>query len=169
LDSVYISLTHSGERLMPSEPIQDLWPEIGTFCWGCGKNNPHGLQLKSYWADEETVAMWQPKDYHLAFPGVLNGGIIATLIDCHATGTANAVAHRNSMTDKSNHFVYVTGSLQVKYLRPTPLAKPVTLKARVMDATDRKMTVTCSLYSDGIECATGEVVAVRIDASGLFE
>ncbi len=162
-------MAHSGETIMPSESIQDQWPEIATFCWGCGKNNRHGLRLKSYWADEEAVATWQPKDYHLSFPGILNGGIIATLIDCHATGTANAAAHRFSAAGQNNHFMYVTASMQVRYLRPAPLTKPVTLKAKVKETTERKITVSCSLYSDGTECATGEVVAVRVDASDFIE
>lgn len=152
---------------MTSDTIQDKWPEFATFCWGCGKNNEHGLQLKSHWHDDETVATFTPKDYHLAFPGILNGGIIATIIDCHCTGTANAAAHRSA--DSENHFMHVTASLSVKYLKPTPLDKPVTLRARVTEANDHKMRVSCSLYSGDVKCATGEVVTVSVDASAFLE
>lgn len=147
---------------MSEELIQDLWPEEGTFCWGCGKNNEHGLQLKSYWKDEESIATWVPKEYHMAFPGILNGGIIATLIDCHGTGTANAAAHKAA--DGSNrHFMYVTGSISVKYLRPTPINKPITLRAKITEMSEKKIKVACDLYSEDMKCAIGEVLAVRVD------
>jgi acyl-coenzyme A thioesterase PaaI-like protein len=146
---------------MTHKVIQDMWPESASFCWGCGKNNHHGLQLKSYWEDDETIATWTPKEFHIAFPGVLNGGIIATIIDCHCTGTANAAAHRQS--GSMEHTVHVTASLSVKFLKPTPLDRPVTLRAHVKETRGRQTVVTCSLFSDGIECATGEVVTVSVD------
>ena len=147
---------------MPDDYIQDQWPEEGTFCWGCGKNTEHGLQLKSYWEHDETVAVWEPKEHHLAFPGILNGGIIATLIDCHGTGTANAAAHKAS-DDSDQHFMYVTSAISVKYLKPTPLNKPVTLRARVTEMGEKKIKVSCDLYSGDVKCATGEVFTVRVD------
>jgi acyl-coenzyme A thioesterase PaaI-like protein len=146
---------------MPEETIQDHWPEEATFCWGCGKNNEHGLQLKSYWDDEETVATWEPKEHHLAFPGILNGGIIATLIDCHGTGTANAVAHKNAGDDE--HHMYVTSGISIKYLRPTPLNRPVEIRGRVIANDGRKITVACELLSDGEKCVEGEVYTARVD------
>ena len=153
---------------MSEEYIQDLWPEEWTFCWGCGKNNKHGLQLKSYWEDDETVATWQPKDYHLAFPGVLNGGIIATLIDCHGTGTANAEAHK-AAGDSEKHFMHVTGEISIKYLKPTPVDKPITLRARVTEMSEKKTKVSCALYSGDVKCATGEVVTIRIDPNRFLK
>ena len=148
---------------MPDEYIQDFWPEEGTYCFGCGKNNKDGLQLKSYWQDnDEVVATWEPEAHHLAFRGILNGGIIATLMDCHGTGTANAAAYK-AASDSEQTFMHVTGELSVKYLRPTPLDKPVTLRARVTEMGERKIKVACDLYSDDVKCATGEVVTVRVD------
>ncbi|MHA2426545.1 MAG: PaaI family thioesterase [Candidatus Hermodarchaeia archaeon] len=149
---------------MKKKAIQDQWSEYGTMCWGCGRNNEHGFQLKSYWKGDETVATWHPKPYHLAFPGTLCGGVIATLIDCHATNTANAAAfkHEGHEQDSETDKGYVTGSLFVKYLRPTSVDKPVTLRARVKEVKGRKITVTCSLYSDDMECAIGEVVAIQV-------
>lgn len=148
---------------MGEKAIQDQWSKYGTMCWGCGRNNEHGLQIKSYWDGEETVATWHPQPYHLAFPGALNGGIIAALIDCHSTNTANAAANKAEGRELSSETVkaYVTGSLYVKYLKPTPVDKPVILRARVKEIKERKVTVTCSLFSEGEECVTGEVVAVR--------
>ena len=145
---------------MTDRAIQDEWPKSGTFCWGCGKNNPHGLQIQSFWDDEETVATFIPKDHHLAFPGILNGGIIATIIDCHATGTANAFVHKTSGDD---HLIHVTASLAVKFLKPTPLDKPVTLRARVLETDGSKTIVICDLYSGETVCATAEIRTVGVD------
>ena len=150
---------------MTDEYIQDLWPEEGTYCWGCGKNNKHGLQLKSYWQDnDEVVATWEPQEHHLAFRGVLNGGIIATLIDCHCTGTANAAAHK-AAKDPDQDFMHVTAGLSVRYLRPTPLGRPVTLRARVIEMDEKRIKVSCDLLSDDVTCATGEVLTVQVDPS----
>ncbi len=146
---------------MPGEAIQDSWPYEGTLCYGCGKNNEHGLQLKSYWDDDETVATWEPHDYHTAFPGILNGGIIATIIDCHGTGTANAAAHK-AEGSAGSHFMFVTSGLSIRFLRPTPIDKPVTLRARVTEISEKKITVACSLYSGETKCATGQVFTVRV-------
>jgi acyl-coenzyme A thioesterase PaaI-like protein len=150
---------------MKGRAIQDWWPEIGTHCWGCGRNNVHGLQIKSYWENDEAICTWQPKDYHLAFPGVLNGGIIATLIDCHSLNTAVAAAYRAAGREMGSQPLlgYVTASLHINYLRPTPMAKPVVLRACVKAMGENKTVITCSLFADGMECATGEVIAVRID------
>ena len=149
---------------MTRKAIQDQWPDWGSVCWGCGRNNDHGLQLKSYWDGDETVAQFEPKPYHLAFPGVLCGGIIAALIDCHATNTANAAAYKAEGRELSSKPAkrYITGSLSVRYIRPTPVNQPVTLRARVKEIKGRKVTVTCSLYSREIETATGEVIAIQV-------
>ncbi len=143
-------------------PIQDEWPEAATYCWGCGKNNTHGLQLKSYWEDEETIATFIPQEHHLAFPGILNGGIIATIIDCHGTGTAHAAAQKMANVDAN--VMYVTASLSIKFKKPTPLDKPVTLRARVKEVDGNRITVSCDLYSGNIVCVTGEIVTVGVDS-----
>lgn len=149
------------------EAIQDAWPEAATHCWGCGKNNTHGLQLKSYWEDEETVATFIPQEHHLAFPGILNGGIIATIIDCHGTGTAHAAAQKMAGTDEN--IMYVTASLLVKFRRPTPLDKPVILRARVKEVDGNRITVLCTLYSGDTVCATGEVVTVGVNSEEFLK
>ncbi len=148
---------------MTKKAIQDQWSELDSMCWGCGRNNKNGLQLKSYWEGDETVATWHPQPYHLAFPGTLCGGIIASLIDCHSTNTANAAANKEAEKESGSDPPkgYVTGSLFVKYLKPTSVDKPVILRAKVKERKGRKITVTCSLYSEGIETAQGEVVAIQ--------
>lgn len=154
---------------MTGEYIQDLWPEEGTYCWGCGKNNKHGLHLKSYWQDnDEVMATWEPKEHHMAFQGILNGGIIATLIDCHGTGTANAAAHK-AAGESETHFMHVTRGISIKYLKPTPLNRPVTLRARVTEMGEKKIKVSCELYSGDIKCAVGEVETVQVDTKSFLQ
>jgi acyl-coenzyme A thioesterase PaaI-like protein len=152
---------------MEEKAIQDRWHELGSYCWGCGRSNEHGFRLKSFWQGDEVVATWQPEEYHMAFPGVLNGGIIATLIDCHSLNMANAAACRadGREYDADPLSGFVTGSIFIKYLKPTPTDESVFLRARVKEMKERKITVTCSLYSGETECATGEVIAIRIGQS----
>lgn len=137
----------------------------GNHCWGCGALNAHGLQIKSYWAGDEAVCSWDPKPYHMAGPKhVLNGGIIATLIDCHCICTAIAAAYRAERRAIGTEpgIWYATGSLQVTYLRPTPIDQRLHLRAQIKESKERKTTVFCSLFANGDECARGEVVAVRV-------
>ncbi|MFW9908198.1 MAG: PaaI family thioesterase [Candidatus Thorarchaeota archaeon] len=155
---------------MEEKAIQDGWHEIGSYCWGCGRNNEHGLRLKSFWRGDEVIATWQPQEYHMAFPGVLNGGIIATLIDCHSLNMANAAACRaeGREYDADPLSGFVTGSLFIKLLKPTPVDVPVTLRARIKEMNERKITITCKLYSDEMECAEGELIAIRVGRSKLL-
>jgi len=137
----------------------------GNHCWGCGPDNPAGLQLQSRWDGDDAVAVWQPRPEHMAGPQpVLFGGIIAALIDCHSVCTAYASAFRATgrPIGSDPSVWYVTAMLQVSYLRPTPLTTPVTLRARVTESAGRRIYVTCSLYAEEQECARGKVIAVRV-------
>jgi hypothetical protein len=104
---------------MENESLQDQWPEIGTYCWGCGRNNEHGLQIKSYWQEDECVCTWKPKRYHCATPGTGCGGIIAAILDCHCLNTAiSAVlkAEGQELDPNAEPTVfYVTGTLTVQF------------------------------------------------------
>jgi len=143
------------------QSIQDKWEDVETHCWGCGKNNEHGLQIKSCWIEDETICVWQPKQYHVAMAGILHGGIIATVMDCHCGVTANTWALRHLGESAKP---YLTGSFEIKYLRPASIEKPILLRARVNEMKGRKITVTCSLFSEGIEeeCTHMEFVAVSV-------
>ena len=148
---------------MDEQAFQDAFSE--NHCWGCGPLNPHGLQIKSYWSGDEAICTWQPQSYHSSGPQhILNGGIIAVLMDCHCVWTAVAAAYRaegRAMTSEPLLY-YATASLQVTYLRPTPIAGPVVARARITSMTERKTLLACSLSSGGEECARGELVAVRV-------
>ena len=137
----------------------------GNHCWGCGPDNPDGLQLKSRWEGDEAVADWRPRPEHMAGPcHILFGGIIAALIDCHSICTAYAAAFRatNQPIGSDPAVWYATASLQVSYLRPTPLTAELTLRARVTEIAGRRTNLVCALYAGGEECARGEVIAVRV-------
>lgn len=137
----------------------------GNLCFGCGVDNPHGLQIKSCWNGDESICEYQPRPHHAAGPRhVLNGGIIATLIDCHSVCTAIDHAYRRAgrPTGTGEKLWYATGKLNIKYLRPTPIDKPVRLVARIVEFTEKKTVLDCTLSSDDDICATAEVIAVRV-------
>ena len=151
---------------MNKKPFQHYYPDELSHCYGCGRLNEHGLQLESYWDDGEAVAIFHPKPYHTAIPGYVYGGLLASIIDCHSTGTAAAAAYlkegREMGTDPPLRFV--TASLQVDYLRPTPLGVPLEVRAKVKEVKGRKVVVNATVSAEGEVCAQGQVVAVRIPA-----
>jgi acyl-coenzyme A thioesterase PaaI-like protein len=149
---------------MTPKAFQDYYPDNLAHCYGCGRLNEHGLQIKSYWDGEESVCAFTPRPYHVAIPGYVYGGLIASLIDCHCTGTAAAASYRaeGREMDTEPPFRFVTGSLHVDYVRPTPLGVPLEIRARVKEIKGRKVVMTASLSAEGQVCARGEVVAVRM-------
>lgn len=149
---------------MDQKAFQDYYPDDTSYCYGCGRLNEHGLQIKSYWDGEETVAVYNPLEWHMAIPGYVYGGLIASLIDCHSTGTAAAAAYRQEgrEMDTQPTLRYLTASLQVDYLLPTPLGVPLEVRGRVEEISERKVVVSSTLIADGEVCARGKVVAVRM-------
>jgi acyl-coenzyme A thioesterase PaaI-like protein len=148
---------------MTEKAFQDYYPDHLSHCYGCGRLNAHGLQIKSYWDGEETVCKFQPRAYHIAIPGYVYGGLIASIMDCHGTGTAAAAAYRaeGREMDTEPPLRFLTASLHVDYLRPTPLGVPLEVRAQVKEIKGRKVVVAARLYANGQVCARGEVVAVR--------
>lgn len=149
---------------MTEKAFQDFYSEQFSHCYGCGRLNDAGLQIKSYWDGHESVSTFHPRPYHTAIPGYVYGGLIASLIDCHSTGTAAAAAYRNAGREMGTDppFRYLTASLHVDYLRPTPIDKPIVIRGRVEEIRGRKVVVKSSLEVDGEICARGEVIAVQI-------
>jgi acyl-coenzyme A thioesterase PaaI-like protein len=150
---------------METLAFQDLYLDARADCWGCGRNNHAGLHIKSYWDGTEAVAHYTPRPEQMGHKGILNGGIIATLVDCHCIGLAMAHAHRAEGRQIGTEplITYVTGSLKVDYLKPTPLsAGPVELRARVEKAEGRKTWMTCELYAGDVQTARGEVLGIRV-------
>ncbi|MFW9994912.1 MAG: PaaI family thioesterase [Candidatus Odinarchaeota archaeon] len=149
---------------MAKKAIQDYYSDQLNHCYGCGQLNEHGYQIRSYWENGESVATFKPEAYHTAIPGYVYGGLIASLIDCHGTGTAAAAAYhaegREMGTEPQLRFV--TASIQVDYLRPTPIDAVLELKAKAVEIKDRKVVVEVTLSAKGEVCAKGRVVAVKM-------
>jgi acyl-coenzyme A thioesterase PaaI-like protein len=148
------------------EGFQDHYPDDVAHCYGCGRLNPHGHQLKTRWDGEETVTRFTPRPYHTAIPGYVYGGLIASLIDCHGTGTAAAAAARaggQNAGDRPGEMPrFVTASLRVDYLRPTPLGPELEIRGRPTELTERKVVVEAQVLANGQVTARGIVVAVRM-------
>jgi acyl-coenzyme A thioesterase PaaI-like protein len=149
---------------MTDMAFQDYYPDDLSYCYGCGRLNERGLQLKSFWDGDETVATFTPRPEHMAIPGYVYGGLIASLIDCHGTGTAAAAAYREAGREMGTEpaFRFVTASLKVQYLRPTPLGVPLEVRGRIEEVKGRKVVITATVSAGGEVCASGEVVAVQM-------
>ena len=149
---------------MSEKAFQDHYPDDLSHCYGCGRLNDQGLQIKSRWEGDESVALFEPRPYHTAIPGYVYGGLIASLIDCHGTGTASAAAYREVGRDMGTDppLRFVTASLHVDYLKPTPMGVTLEIRGKVEEIKSRKVVVTETVSAGGEICARGKVVAVRM-------
>ena len=147
--------------------LQDLCLPEGT-CYGCGSANPDGLHIKSYWSGDGqyVVATFEPQaKFSSGFKDALYGGLIASLIDCHSNWTAMAFGYKAEGREPGTLplIVSVTGSLGVKYLKPTPLDQTLHLRAWVEGEVGRKTRVLCELGTETLVTAAGDSVFVRVD------
>ena len=149
---------------MTSQAFQDFYPDDLSHCYGCGRLNAHGLQIKSRWEGDEAVCTFSPRPYHTAIPGYVYGGLIASLIDCHSTGTASAAAYRAAGREMGTApaLRFLTASLHVNYHKPTPIDVTLEIRASVKEIKGRKVVIASRLVAAGQVCATGEVVAVQV-------
>ncbi|MBK9153387.1 MAG: PaaI family thioesterase [Chloracidobacterium sp.] len=140
--------------------IQEIYSPEG-ICFGCGPANEQGLRIRSFEEDGEFVAEWRAEGFHQAFPGVLNGGIIGALLDCHSNWAA--AIHLMKKAGEDRPPCTVTAEFHVKLLRPTPVDGPITLRARVVESTEDRATVDAELIAGGKVCDTcrGVFVAVK--------
>lgn len=156
---------------MTEPAFQDSYPDDVAHCYGCGKLNALGHQIKTRWAaggeGEETVTRYTPRPEHTAIPGYVYGGLIASLIDCHGTGTASAAAYRyrNREIGTEPPLRFVTAQLVVDYLRPTPLGVPLEIRGRVEEIKERKVVVSATVFANGEATARGRIVAVLMPES----
>jgi acyl-coenzyme A thioesterase PaaI-like protein len=127
------------------------------------------LKIKSYWDGEETVAAFRPESYHMAVPGYVYGGLLASLIDCHGTGTAAAAAYRaeGRAMDSQPPIRFLTASLRVDYVRPTPQGAPLEIRGSVKEFGRRKVVIAATISAGGEVCVRGEVVAVQVPESWI--
>lgn len=145
-----------------NEYFQDHMP--GNVCFGCGRDNHFGLQISSYWEGEEAVCIWNSEEKYQGWKGILNGGVLATLIDCHTMGTAMAATYKteNRRLGSEPEYRYATGTLTIKYLKPTSNLKAIELRAKVTEIKGRKVVMTCIAKSDGVVTAEADVIAIRV-------
>ncbi|MBK5958453.1 thioesterase [Rhodoplanes elegans] len=148
------------------DAFQDHYPDAVAHCFGCGRLNAHGHQIKTVWNGDETVTRFTPEPYHTAIPGFVYGGLVASLIDCHSTATAAAAMYRQDGRglDTLPPFRFVTGSLHVDYLKPTPIDGALEIRGRAVEIKGRKVVVETELRAGGVVTARGTVVAVQMPA-----
>ncbi|MCB0833211.1 MAG: PaaI family thioesterase [Bacteroidetes bacterium] len=156
---------------MTEKAFQDYYPDHLSHCYGCGRLNDLGHQIKSYWDGEESVAHFQPEPHHTAIPGYVYGGLLASLIDCHGTGTAAAAGYRaeNSEMDTEPPLRYLTASLHVDYLKPTPLGPVLEIRGKVKEVKGRKVVIEEWIQVNDEITVRGEVVAVQVPDSLVLE
>lgn len=145
--------------------FQDYYPDDYAHCYGCGCLNEHGLKIKSYWEGDESVCRVFPKEYYSGGKkDILYGGLIASLMDCHGAGTAAAAKAREENIEMKPGAMprFVTASLKVDYLAPTPIDRELELRGIVKEIKGRKVIVGITLSADQVVCARGEVIMVQI-------
>ena len=147
--------------------LQDLYPDEFAHCYGCGRLNAHGLHVRTEWEGGEGVARFHPRPEHMAMPGYVYGGLLASLVDCHSIGTAAgaamAAAGQRPGTDPTPRFV--TASLQVDFLKPTPMGVELELRARALEVGERKVIVETTVQAGTVTVVRGRTVAVRLPAA----
>ncbi len=149
---------------METKPVQDYYPDELSYCYGCGRLNENGHQIKSYWDGDETIAHFTPKPYHIAVPGYVYGGLIASLIDCHGNGTAALASYRTEGREVGTTpaFRFVTASLQVDYLKPTPIGIELELRGKVIEHKGRKVISEITVTANEEITVRGKVVSVKM-------
>ena len=160
----YINKMHINTKNLKA--IQDLYPDELAHCYGCGKSNLDGFQLKTYLVGDETIAYFTPQPKYTALPRSVYGGLIASILDCHGTGSAAAFVCKNehiSLVDATTIPVRcVTASLKIDFKNPTPMGVELELKGKLRSIEGRKIWVDMTLTAHGIICATGEILAIRL-------
>ena len=142
--------------------FQEYYSEDFSHCYGCDTKNEFGHQLKTYWDGHETVSHFTPKKEHTALPGFVYGGLIASLIDCHSTGSGSAALYKNQKIKTDVYPRCVTASLNVDFLKPTPIECTLELRGKIKEIKGRKVIVQTNLSAKGEICAKGEVVVVQV-------
>ena len=147
--------------------VQDFYPDDFAHCYGCGRLNRDGLHVRTVWRGDEAVARFTPRAGHVALPGFVYGGLIASLIDCHGIGTAAAAVERAAGREIGEAPAprYVTASLHVDFVAPTPHGPELELVARATGIGERIVTVLVEVRAAGVLTARGTVIAVRMPES----
>ena len=143
--------------------VQDSYPDDVAHCYGCGRLNEVGHQIKTRPVDDGTVTEFTPEIFHTAIPGYTYGGLVASIIDCHSTGSAAvfAIQRDGKAVGSQPSPRFVTARLEVDYVLPTPLSLMV-LHGRLVEMKGRKVVVETDLSVNGTVTAKGSAVLVEI-------
>jgi acyl-coenzyme A thioesterase PaaI-like protein len=148
-----------------NKAFQDLYPDDYAHCFGCGRLNEKGLQIKSYWDGDVSICRFLPRDYYTGgMQQIVYGGLIASLMDCHAAGTAAAAKAREQNIDMKPGAMprFVTASLKVDYLAPTPVGAELELTGTIKEIKGRKVIVQVTLTAENKIRAKGELIMVQL-------
>ena len=152
--------------MVEKKAIQDYYSDQMSHCYGCGRLNDSGMKIRSFWNENKnmSIAKFTPKSNYTAFPGYVYGGLLASIIDCHGTGTAAAAAYKSEGRKMGTlpELRYVTASIHIDYIKPTPVGLELELIGRAIEIKGRKVIVEVKLYANGELCVKGEVIAVKI-------
>ncbi|TMU82155.1 PaaI family thioesterase [Bacillus sp. BHET2] len=154
------------------DAIQDHYPDDFSWCYGCGRLNKDGHHFRTGVDGDHTVTIYTPKPEHTALPGYVYGGLIASLIDCHGTGSAAIALHQKNggeIGDGQEPPRFVTASLHVDFMKPTPHNVPLKAVGTVHEIHPKKFKVETEVFADGKLCARGEVMAVVMPKTFLSE
>lgn len=157
---------------MTQKSFQEYYPDSYAHCYGCGTLNEHGHHIQSHWDGDESVCHFMPKPYHISIPGYVYGGLLASLIDCHGTGTAAAALYNAAKEQDPNadpNTRTLTASLHVDYLKPTPLGIELEVRGKVKELKGRKVIVEEWIVANGIITVRGQVIAVQVPESLVEE
>ncbi len=155
------------------DAFQDHYADDVAHCFGCGRLNARGHHIQTRWEGEETVTHFTPEPHHTAIPGCVYGGLIASLVDCHGTATAAAAAARAAASGASGRGMpgelprFVTASLHIDYLRPTPLGPQLEILGRPTELKRRKVVVQARVVANSEVTARAVVIAVRMPEAML--
>ncbi|HEV2427827.1 MAG TPA: PaaI family thioesterase [Acidimicrobiales bacterium] len=145
--------------------VQDFYTDHLARCYGCGRLNERGYRLRTRWDGDETLTRFTPAPFHTAVPGVVYGGLLASLVDCHSTATGAAALYRvegRDFADPGPAHRCVTGTLAVRFLRPTPLGPELAVRGRVVDVAGRKVTVASRIEADGVTTVEADAVVLEV-------
>ena len=145
--------------------IQDFYPEDFAWCFGCGRLNETGYQFKTRQQGDGTVTRFSPAEKHTALPGFVYGGLIASIIDCHSTGSAAifSLVAEGAEIGAGPAPRFVTAHLEVDYLRPTPL-EALEVTGKKVEISERKVIVHSKLIAGSEVTAKGQAVLVKVPA-----
>ena len=150
---------------MSEKAIQDFYPDEFANCFGCGRLKSEGMHIKSHWEGEESVCSFTPHpSCSGGFPGYVYGGLIASLMDCHSAAAASAakLLSEGFALGERPFSRFVSASLKVDFIKPTPIGKALELRAKATEIKGRKVIIKVSLSAEGEVRATGEAVLVQI-------